>query len=330
MRFQKQMYVGFQKSQREDCLLGFSIPVATGKGFENRKNTVDGWRDKKIEPKIFDNDPHFGFQIIDVVARHRGNKVYRLKDPRGFELEITAQNVLDIIAECTLTKGVIADKMLWAGAYLAREASKDYQDHLAGPKTWKLSPGMVLTNEVNNVLYKYMGKFHYAALGFDNETYYPEGHYYHNNGSYYSSYGYNRNRNNGVKGEVTPTYTLNTQSKTAFAVYAKRTINKDGKVSKKVTYDLRKSHILHLRPVDTAFGKDKLKTNEWIDWEIASHGGHKSYGNSHMLFADKKEANAFTATLEELKPHAPDVPYYRRNYPTQDYNHLPEKLVLET
>lgn len=77
-----------------------------------RKETSwNNWRDEKIEPDDFDNEPTRGFVLNKKVGDYSsdwGNhrQAYcRIYDPRGFEFEITINNLLYILENCDCLKG---------------------------------------------------------------------------------------------------------------------------------------------------------------------------------------------------------------------------------
>lgn len=108
------------------------IPKRINVGFQDRRGTYTGklayiiywdeknklrketswnnWRDHNIEPQDFDNEPTEGFVLNKKVGdydsgwnhRHAYCRVY---DPRGFEFEITIENLLYILENATSTKG---------------------------------------------------------------------------------------------------------------------------------------------------------------------------------------------------------------------------------
>lgn len=73
--------------------------------------------DRKIDdlyaPKIWENVPLTGFKIIDTVHRYRGNKLFKVLDPRGIEFEITVQSLYHLLQEGTVQNGVIIDACVW-------------------------------------------------------------------------------------------------------------------------------------------------------------------------------------------------------------------------
>ena len=88
-------------------------------------------------PKIVDNEPIDGFQIAKSVRRYggwggSGNVVWRLADPRGFELEIGSENFARIVDCTTIVNGVIQGKCVWGRDggknILLPESSEPYQE----------------------------------------------------------------------------------------------------------------------------------------------------------------------------------------------------------
>jgi hypothetical protein len=78
-----------------------------------------------LQPKVIDNVPISGFQIQHSVTRwSTSNKVWRILDPRGFELEIQTANMEDIIMSGQTDRGLIDGKLIWQTVrgriYLAR------------------------------------------------------------------------------------------------------------------------------------------------------------------------------------------------------------------
>lgn len=149
------LYVTIQyRKDSTEGLLGFSSPYTSDAAFEKRKITQDRWaygygtdfiigQDDGIvsgpsatnpdvfaffmtncNPRIVKNEPIMGFEIAKNVRRYgwsgSGNVVWRIADPRGYELEISSENFARIIDCTTLVNGVIQDKCVWG-----REGSKN-------------------------------------------------------------------------------------------------------------------------------------------------------------------------------------------------------------
>lgn len=72
--------------------------------------------DHPLAPKVLDNVPLSGYQLTKEVRRtgwNGGNVVWRILDPRGFQLEISSANLARIIDCSTITEGVIMEPCIW-------------------------------------------------------------------------------------------------------------------------------------------------------------------------------------------------------------------------
>lgn len=145
----KQFYVTVQYQKAvnsETNFLGFASPYTKDAAFRKRKDTQEQWaygskasfeiqEDDSIVangnnllkttelfisnayPRIVDNEPVDGFQISRSVRRSGysgpGNVVWRITDPRGYDLEISSENFAKLVDSCTLLKGVVQEKCCW-------------------------------------------------------------------------------------------------------------------------------------------------------------------------------------------------------------------------
>lgn len=86
------------------------VTYINSKGEIAKLRSWEGWRDKKISPLDLDNEPTEGFVLNKKAGgensgwNHR-NTYARVYDPRGFEFEITIENLLFILEECVSNKG---------------------------------------------------------------------------------------------------------------------------------------------------------------------------------------------------------------------------------
>ena len=64
-------------------------------------------------PRIWENEPLTGFEIIDTVRRYRGNKLFKVKDPRGLVFEITVASMFEILQDGVVEKGIIKSPCIW-------------------------------------------------------------------------------------------------------------------------------------------------------------------------------------------------------------------------
>lgn len=134
-------------------ILGFAAPYENNKACAKRRSTIDYWAHSfnpfasgaqphkggllqhvrgddgnyttQITPlpddfktsKIIDNVPLSGFRISDDIRRvywGGGNVVWRVYDPRGFELEISSANLMKIIDAVGIqSEGVIPARCVW-------------------------------------------------------------------------------------------------------------------------------------------------------------------------------------------------------------------------
>lgn len=86
-----------------------------------KEKSWESWRDKKIEPKEFENVPTSGFVLNKGHTRynwsHFGNsKTVRIRiyDPRGIEFEITAENLVACLMHTDCSRREITGEMVYA------------------------------------------------------------------------------------------------------------------------------------------------------------------------------------------------------------------------
>jgi len=143
----EKMYMSFQERgiNEDTTLLGFATYLEDNKAFEKRKSTVDSWGETSVTHYLKEDDPRWdpdvggrwqtvtiarpdlaskivdnpllpGFKIAKEVRRHgwgSGNVVWRIEDPRGFELEISSANMASIMDCCTIYRGTIDTPCRW-------------------------------------------------------------------------------------------------------------------------------------------------------------------------------------------------------------------------
>lgn len=134
-------------------------------------------------PKILDNSLHEGFEIAKSVRRSggwggSGNVVWRISDPRGFELEITSENLAKILDCTTIIDGVIQGKCTWGREgsrnILLPESSAPYKEATALTELVEanvtikdIAPGdeiELLNSNIASGSYIYMGTFKVYTL----------------------------------------------------------------------------------------------------------------------------------------------------------------------
>jgi len=179
MHFPDQYFVG--KRSGTSCgmggkfPLGFATPEGKDSAANKRKSTVEGWAGKNASYVTIDNVPVEGFRFVGDVTRSRdwfgsGASVWRVEDPRGFEIEITSGNLMMLMELTTIENGLIKGKCLYArdGAKnaLLLENSEEYQAAFAQTTRMKssdkftlksLKPGDLVTM-VDGTEAQYFGK----------------------------------------------------------------------------------------------------------------------------------------------------------------------------
>jgi hypothetical protein len=114
----EKVYVGFQKRNTESgSPLGFLTPWGEDSAARGRMATVDKWSSSsKLQAVILDNIPVSGFRVSDSARRNGwngGNTVIQIEDPRGFELQITVDNMIQIMSGNLILDGEIKVPCVW-------------------------------------------------------------------------------------------------------------------------------------------------------------------------------------------------------------------------
>lgn len=128
MKYSDKLYVGLGRPIEGSPALGFAVSDHEPK----RKETVDRWRDKAVEPMIVDNVPTPGLWFTSRATRYMTDKEYmRVSDPRGFTLEISVENLLELLESVSTERGVITDPTIWTWGkngkvYLTTPDNKSY------------------------------------------------------------------------------------------------------------------------------------------------------------------------------------------------------------
>lgn len=173
----KKIKVGYD--ERKDTYTGMLAYVIyyDEKGKLRKENSWESWRDKSIEPDDFDNVPTEGFVLNKHVGgyssgwNHR-NSYIRIYDPRGFEFEISIENLLFILTNCSSIKGKGLEGQFvyaWDGKdlLLLPVDSPDYKKIMEETearsnatyfKGKELKPGLTYET-LNGGQYLYLGKF---------------------------------------------------------------------------------------------------------------------------------------------------------------------------
>ena len=169
--------VGYQK--RNDTYTGMLAYIIY---FDERNKlrkeaSWESWRSKEIEPQEYDNTPTEGFVINKKAGGYRtdwGSRrtMARVYDPRGFEFEITMENLLYILENTNSYKGKGLEGTFvygWSGTdlILVPTTSPDYEElqNFANKRANRdkitsktLVPGGTYRTKGNNE-YIYLGRF---------------------------------------------------------------------------------------------------------------------------------------------------------------------------
>lgn len=195
MKVFSQLYVGIQ-SALSGVPLGFATPYEENAAGRKRQETVNKWVGeysydyvnhvrvkRELTVKIIENTPAPGFKITDDVKRvywGGGNVVWRVEDPRGFELEIQSNNLMAMIQSCGIEEGgLIPGNCVWGRSggdnILLHETSDEYKDAVKAAETLKAPKQVGKASRQIGALYRrvdgslgiYLGKVHMTSIGYD-------------------------------------------------------------------------------------------------------------------------------------------------------------------
>ena len=130
----------------DDMPLAFMTVYGTDKAAKNRMATADSWvtRSNGVLPvkNIWDNEPLTGFTIAKIARRWTtSNVLWRVNDPRGFQLEISSGNMSYLIGLCDIVKGVIQEELMWVrdgkDNYLLPTNSEEFKTYKRNSKAKK-------------------------------------------------------------------------------------------------------------------------------------------------------------------------------------------------
>ena len=137
------LVIGFQK--RQEGNLAF-IVYRDEKKVLRKEKSWNGWRDKSIDPLEIENVPTKGFVLSETKRRSRdwfgsGRNVWRVTHPKGFEFEISSNNLEAIISDCDIIKGEIMSECIfaWSGTdmSLVPIVSELYNEAIANTENLK-------------------------------------------------------------------------------------------------------------------------------------------------------------------------------------------------
>ena len=173
-------YIGLLIRGSDEVPLGFITPWGEDDKAKQRIQTVDSWarqgRQGAIPTSIVENAPMRGFKLTSAIRTSRFGSAdkWRVEDPRGFEVEISSENLASIISETTIENGEILNKCIWArrssSNVLLTVDSKEYRDAAAMTSiastlvaTKDVKPGYRITLQ-NGTTGRYLGKFYIVQL----------------------------------------------------------------------------------------------------------------------------------------------------------------------
>lgn len=179
-------YVGMVVRSSSKLPLGFITPWGEDAAAQKRMSTVDNWSNAgkagSLPTTVIDNIPMLGFRMSGGIRRgmQGGQDKWRIEDPRGFELEITSENLSMLLSDTTLEKGEILDKCVWAreGGHnlLLTVESEEYIEavkmtEIAGSSaSWKDAKlGYTITLQ-NGIKGRYLGRMHTVQEKYRDET----------------------------------------------------------------------------------------------------------------------------------------------------------------
>lgn len=86
---------------------------STGRGWANGRYHFEKESKESFEG-VLDNSPQTGFYVGSSVSRwSTSNKLFRVKDPRGFTVEIPTDNLATLLHHTTVVKGVVQEECVW-------------------------------------------------------------------------------------------------------------------------------------------------------------------------------------------------------------------------
>lgn len=115
------MYLGMLWGENS-VPLGFLTPDGTDSAAQKRKATVDNWvrqneryRSKnKVHTTTVKNELLSGFKLSKSTRRWTtSNVVWRVIDPRGFEIEISSENLMALINDTSIINGEILGRLIY-------------------------------------------------------------------------------------------------------------------------------------------------------------------------------------------------------------------------
>ena len=111
----KRINVGFQDKEVANYIRLAYVIYWDEKGILRKELSCNKWRNQGVPSKEFDNEPTEGFRLNLRAGGWGQRKTYcEVIDPRGFMVEITIDNLLELLADCDCEKKVLKGKFVYA------------------------------------------------------------------------------------------------------------------------------------------------------------------------------------------------------------------------
>ena len=111
----KRINVGFQKPESADGVRLAYVIYWDENDILRKEPSWNSWRNQDVPAKEFDNEPIEGFRLNLRSGGWGQRKTYcEVIDPRGFMVEITIDNLLELLADCDCEKKVLKGKFVYA------------------------------------------------------------------------------------------------------------------------------------------------------------------------------------------------------------------------
>lgn len=82
------------------------------KAYQTKKDRADGWAKHRNMPSLMlENIPTKGFAVVQKLSSYNRETYFTVRHPEGFEFQISAKNMNDLIAHNDILKGVFQDEM---------------------------------------------------------------------------------------------------------------------------------------------------------------------------------------------------------------------------
>lgn len=111
----KRINVGFQDKEEVNYIRLAYVIYWDENDILRKEPSWNSWRNQDVPAKEFDNEPTEGFRLNLRAGGWGQRKTYcEVIDPRGFMVEITIDNLLELLADCDCEKKVLKGKFVYA------------------------------------------------------------------------------------------------------------------------------------------------------------------------------------------------------------------------